>query len=280
LTRFFNYFTYFYILFLSAFIYYIYRGGLNKKYIIPNANKRSDTVFILGSGSSLNSVNDLLLKKINNHHDVFAFNASIGFDKLNIDYAIVREEFFLFRNLFGLSFPILSNKKYFQKFQDNFFKSHLMNTKIFLAVDRKAGSNILWYKFCKTLEHRIFFYNNLIDRKIDWPPSCSLKGIPHGNSTLLDAINISFILNYKRIILLGVDLYDSRYFYLQEGDTRSIDVSRGKSYKDPHDTNKRVMGSIIKWDKFLRERGVDLFVYNPKSLLAKHLRVFDDKFLS
>ncbi len=35
----------------------------------------------------------------------------------------------------------------------------------------------------------------------------------HRSGTLFDAISLAYYLGYKKIILLGVDLYDARYFF-------------------------------------------------------------------
>jgi hypothetical protein len=94
-------------------------------------------------------------------------------------------------------------------------------------------------------------------------------GLVHGHSTLQECINFAYLLGWREIVLVGVDLYDRRYFWLDPGETRSVDERRGASAADRHTQAASGLADTLgRWARWLAERGVRLTVYNPRSLLA------------
>ena len=97
-------------------------------------------------------------------------------------------------------------------------------------------------------------------------------GLTHSSSTLHDAINAAWLLGWKRIVLVGVDLYDRRYFWLGDDDVRGLDRERGAVSSDAH--SQVDMGFIERigtWASILAEEGCTLEVLNPRSLLTRTL---------
>ncbi len=41
--------------------------------------------------------------------------------------------------------------------------------------------------------------------------------------TLVDAVNVAYCLGWKEIVLVGIDLYDSRYYWLPPDKTLTYD---------------------------------------------------------
>ena len=105
-------------------------------------------------------------------------------------------------------------------------------------------------------------------------PSDNIYAISHCIATLSDAINISYILGYRKIVLVGIDLYDRRYFWLGRSETNEYDLKRGKTYSDIHATADNVLRGMAVWNKYLTKKGVRLYIYNPRSLLNKVLPVY------
>ena len=120
------------------------------------------------------------------------------------------------------------------------------------------------------------------------PPTRRFRdGLRHIAGTLSDAVNAAVCLGWSHIVLVGVDLYDTRYFWLKPDETYAFDettgtlvpaeVNRhGHRAADVHNTARNgivdVMGS---WRELLeRERGVQVSVYNPRSLLADVMPVY------
>ena len=120
----------------------------------------------------------------------------------------------------------------------------------------------------------ICFYKNLKNRTLILKPSEDINTIPHCGATLFDAINISYLLGYKNIVLVGVDLYDRRYFWLRKNETREGDLKRGATCNDIHNTANFVLEAMPIWKEYLQKRGVKLYVYNPRSLLNKILPIY------
>ena len=79
-------------------------------------------------------------------------------------------------------------------------------------------------------------------------------------------------MGWKHIVLVGVDLYDRRYFWLPPNETRLIDSVRNFTFDDPAKDGK--VESIGKWKTIFEQHGVNLYVYNPKSLLTDVLPLY------
>jgi hypothetical protein len=113
------------------------------------------------------------------------------------------------------------------------------------------------------------------------------SGIVHGKSTLCSAISLAVALQYDEIVLVGVDLYDSRYFWLEPDKTlgwsdaeKKLVVSdttvRGAAVGSVHNTvNNGIVSYLGEWNSYIeRHYGARLSVYNPKSLLVATLPLF------
>ena len=80
------------------------------------------------------------------------------------------------------------------------------------------------------------------------PTRSFAQGVRHAPGTLSDVVNCAYLLGWKDIVLVGVDLYDSRYFWLEQDQTLDYDAEagtlvpaevntiRGNQYDEPHNT--------------------------------------------
>ena len=59
--------------------------------------------------------------------------------------------------------------------------------------------------------------------------------------SLVNALHIAMSLNPKEIIFLGVDLYDSKYFWMKENKTRHTVRNKGQTFKSRHATHNRAI---------------------------------------
>lgn len=247
----------------------------------PRKIKTKNILFIMGSGSSLNEISETQWKKISRDGDVMGFNDSIFQKYINLDYYIIREIHPLF--LFG------SKWRYATIFQSNFnikkileLKNNIMKndkmkeTKFIIFKDILGGISTLWLwiSYKKFGNRVICKYSNLIDRNANSPISRSMKDIPHSGGTIFDCINIGLNLGYKKIILLGVDLYDSNYFYLKKDEVRDWDKLVNHDKKSKHKTYNNTIKNIKIWSEQLIADGVEIYIHNPKSLLAGILPVY------
>jgi hypothetical protein len=263
---------------IESFLIYIYFHLFYKPFYKRKFHNKkvSNRLFIFGSGSSLKNLTDDDLTKIKEQGDTMGFNAVVEFEKIEWDYFIVREFEQKVLKILNIDIETIFNFnvlfEFNKKIKESFFFS--TNTKLFLCIDRKCGQAMLWaiQYFDKSMN--LFFYTNKSDRKISWPPSETLKNIPHANATLNDAINIAYILGYSEIVLVGVDLYDSRYFYLNDNETREYDIKKNRNHLMKHNTTDSMMNNLKSWKLFLNKKQKSIKVLNPKSLAASFLEVY------
>ena len=93
-------------------------------------------------------------------------------------------------------------------------------------------------------------------------------------------------MNYKKIVLVGVDLYNNQYFFCPPNKTTFWDYDKneyifsdinhkGTKYNSKHNTvNLGIIEILKNWSDFLKKRQISLEVYNKKSLLAKNLKIY------
>jgi hypothetical protein len=109
------------------------------------------------------------------------------------------------------------------------------------------------------------------------PPTKSIReGIVHTANSVSDMVNLAFLFGWKEIVLVGVDLVDRRYFYLGDSETQKLEFP-GLTYASPFPGGDAVLKLFKIWSPYLRSQGVKLSIYNPHSLLAAELPVYDPK---
>jgi hypothetical protein len=106
------------------------------------------------------------------------------------------------------------------------------------------------------------------------PPSRSFRdGLVHGWNSSISSTNLALLLGFRRIVLAGVDMYDRGYFWLEEGERRAT-LPPESVAEDAFPTSGAVIDLFARWRALLEPEGVELAVYNPRSLLAGTLEVF------
>lgn len=243
--------------------YYVYLNSAELQ-----QTKSSDTLFIFGCGASLNEVTPEEWERLA-AGDTLGFNQFIRQDFLDLRYYLVRE-------IGGIDHKntAVSNGAY-DRFRDAVRARRLAETVFLLQGDLLADVSIeVQHRFLLPEGCRMWFYRTL-SRKTSALPSASLDdGLIHAGGTLTDAVSFGYAMGYNSIVLVGVDLYDRRYFWLGEDETRQEDVARAASHADVHNTAKPVVELMKRWTVFLEERGVSLTVYNPRSLMAEVMDVY------
>jgi hypothetical protein len=226
------------------------------------ATRRSDTVFVFGSGHSLNAITAEEWHAIA-EHDTFGFNWFVHQKYVRCDYHLVRE--------IGPTDldPTLWRQylyDYFDRLRSNpcFADSVLLIQRGFRATN---GNRALWLELIPP--HQKIFRWKSID---DLAPSDSFaKGLSHGHGTLSQCVNFAVLMGWRNIVLTGVDLYDRRYFWLGADQPRPDDPK----IDTVHATALAgIVESIGSWSAELRPRGVSLYTYNPRSLLNTVLPVW------
>jgi len=240
------------------------------------AARRSDTVFVFGSGSSLNDIAreewDAFAE-----HDVFGFNAFYRQEWVRVDFHVLR----------GGVYGELRWQPHAYEVRDLIRANPLYAETIFILQEDYLGhfANLVVGRGLLPPGARIFRYRTLPGPGL--PGSSFAEGLRHAPGTLSDVVNATFCMGWSEIVLVGVDLYDSRYFFLPPDRTLSYDPAaanvvaaevnavRGHRYDEVHNTARGgVDEQMGEWGRALAEDGVRLSVYNPRSLLADVLPVY------
>jgi hypothetical protein len=230
--------------------------------------RKSDTVFVFGSGYS---INDLSPEEVAHfeEHDTFAFNWFARKPVLRVDYHLVREmsETDLDRSL---------AQKRVQQYCEWIAANPGYDRAILLIQRglRATGPNA-------ALGRGLFPRRNPVYR---WRSNSGGRemtrslpdGLTHLYGALSECVNFAVLLGWKKIVLVGVDLYDRRYFWLDADQTAENDLFRGASWTDTHKT--ATSGGIVdllgEWADEVNPRGVEIAAYNPRSLLTRRLPVY------
>jgi hypothetical protein len=240
------------------------------------AARRSETVFVFGSGSSLNDISADEWAHFR-EHDVFGFNLFYHQQWVPVDFHLVR----------GGVYGEPRWRPYAEQTVADIRANPLYERTIFLLQDDYFGQFANQLVGYGLLPHGggLFRYRTAAG----WgPPGRSFAdGIRHIGGTLTDAVNCAYCLGWRRIVLVGVDLYDSRYFFLPPDRTLTQDPERpwlivpderalrGQRYDELHNTvQSGVVELLGEWSAQLEREDVRLEVYNPRSLLADVMPVY------
>ncbi len=93
-------------------------------------------------------------------------------------------------------------------------------------------------------------------------------GLVHGASTMSNVLHLVAFLGYLRILFVGVDLRDSRYFWLGPKENRHTLIRKGRSYSQKHPVTQDVLRLVTRYKKHM---GAELYVANKKSLLTRRI---------
>lgn len=232
------------------------------------ARRRSETVFVFGSGWSLNEIAADEWTDIA-RHDTFGFNWFVH-------QRFVRCDFHLIRGIPDTDLdPAVWRpqiEEYGRLIRSNpcFAETAFLVHGGFRAIN---GNRTIGYRLLPESSPVFRWRTNV---RADLPGESFRAGLSHGHSTLQEAVNAAHLLGWTRIVLAGVDLYDRRYFWLPRDESRSVDLRREARATDPHArAASGMIDALGRWGDWLRERGVALLVHNPRSLLAGTLPVYD-----
>jgi hypothetical protein len=244
------------------------------------ARRRSETVFVFGSGYSLNDLQPAEWAHVA-EHDVFGFSGFIYQRWVRTDFHLIRgwDE-----SADGLARLHRTTEAYGRRLALNpLFReatvvlqselsAHFANTLVARGL-LPSGIPLLRYRTARCLDDR--------------PSDAWSAGLSHGPGTLGDVVNAAYLLGWRHIVLIGVDMYDSRYFwgppdatlgFGEDGEfTRPTPLNdHGIAWNTRVNTARNGMVDTLgRWAALLSERGVRISVYNPRSLLTCALPVYD-----
>jgi hypothetical protein len=240
------------------------------------AHRTSDTVFVFGSGYSLNELSAAEWKAFA-RHDVFGFNAFYYQRWIPVGFHLLR----------GGIYGELRWRPYADEVSRTFRDNPLFANTVFVMQEEyfaQFANQMIGYRLMPE-GARLLRYRTA---RGDGPPTRAIAdGLRHETGTLADSVNCAYCLGWTEIVLVGVDLYDSRYFYLPPEQTVGIDAAtalvtgaerntyRGNRAGDVHPTAANgVVDLMRRWRQVLNADGIELSVYNPRSLLRDVLPVY------
>tara|TARA_B100000242_G_scaffold292897_2_gene269462 strand:+ start:258 stop:1112 length:855 start_codon:yes stop_codon:yes gene_type:complete len=230
-----------------------------------NNKKKSDTIFIFGSGWSVNNINKSQWDKMSNHNTL-SFNWFIYQSFIRIDYHLVRGTFYYVRKL---SDALSVNRLYSDLISSNKFYN---DTNLFIQEGKTAlaGNLILGVKMLPK-RYSICRFKTKSKGIYEIPSNNFNNGLVHGPSTLVDTINLAILGGWKKIVLVGVDLYNTSYFWLKKNNSGHYANEEKKNHSTVYNG---VIEYLTRWNKQVRKEKKEIFVLNKDSLLAKNLKVF------
>jgi hypothetical protein len=220
------------------------------------ATRSADTAFVFGSGKSLLDIGPAEWELIA-EQDTVSFSEFPRQRFVRADYHMIGE--------------VVHPEAYAKRIREN----PLYADTVFL-VQRGAlaeMSNVIVGRRLLPPHARIFRYRRLARGRYA-PPSRSLDaGLVHAWNSSISATNFAVAMGYSRVVLTGVDLYDREYFWLPDGARRET-IPEGSTPADLFNMSRPVVELFANWRAVLEQEGVQLLVYNPRSLLAEVLPVF------
>jgi hypothetical protein len=232
--------------------------------------RRSDTAFLFGSGSSLNELTASDWEHVA-AHDTIGFNYFSRQRFVRTDYHIVGE--IATSGGYDRSLWMPGIDEYARLITENPFYA---NTIVGIQTGWTAYQSNRLMTNGRLGRGRRFFHYRRIARGVFRPPSRSLsEGLVHGAGSLVGCVNFAYVMGWRQIVIAGVDLYDSRYFWLPDDESRpDLTEHHGLDQTSPHPTGDTLVPYLGRWRELLEREGVRLSVYNPRSLLTRVLPVY------
>lgn len=241
--------------------------SLNKYYSFLSVDdlqkkKDSDTLIVFGCGYSINGLTEKDIE-VFKKYDTLSFNYFFYQNLIDIKFHLMRE---LVPNCEDL--PIL--KERIRDVEESLQKKFYKKTTYLLQNDLKAYiSQEFLQRSTLPFGAEIFKFKTYSRVSYKLPPEDLSKGVCHTGGTLSDCISFGYSMGYKRIIFAGVDLNDRRYFWLNEDETHVDEQQRGGKCTDLHNTAPGLFKVFKNWLPHFKNEGIELFTYNPNSLLTE-----------
>lgn len=243
--------------------------------------KASETVFIFGSGYSLNEISEKEWESIG-QHNTLGLSGFIYQKWVRTDYHLIRGWVETFAGLHGW-------RKFTREYADSLEGNDLFKDAILIMQGDYTAqfcNQLLGYRYIKP-GRKIYRFKSV--RRAGLPTTSLQHGLRHAMGTICDAVNFAFCMGWKEIVLAGVDLYDNRYFWTPPDKTLNFDEEkkefiladknvRGLGYDQKHSTAHSGIIELMKeWGDFFKAYGVRMSVYNPRSLLREVLPLYEVK---
>lgn len=231
--------------------------------------KKSSKIFIFGSGYSINAITEPEWHEIQ-AHNTMSFNWFIYQKFVDIDYHVIRETF-------SYAVRISDLKEILDHYCGTILANPRYDACSFLVQSEykaTSGNAILGLGLLPPSRPIALFHTRTRSSKA-LPSERGADGIAHGPGTLTDCINFAILGGWTDICLVGVDLYDRRYFWLGYDQSSRGFTDDDRPLDHPHSTIKNGLVEYLgRWADWCAPRGIRLSVYNERSLLRERLPAY------
>ena len=238
---------------------------------IRDSIKKSDTVVIYGTGSSILDISEEQWKELREYNSI-SIGSFAQFNKyIDIDINHFREigsYNYIYKN------SRVSNWQEMVEYAVNINNNDRKKSTIHLFQDGIIANASNRFICSEVMEFNSKYSMYTSNRKHSGKLSREYSKLSHINGSLGEAINIASQLKWKRIILAGIDLRDRQYFFLKENETVIWDLCRNEDATSKHNMAESTMKHISSMEEELSHDNIELYVLNKKSLLASLLEVF------
>ncbi len=245
--------------------------------------KKSDTIFILGSGPSINDIKSSEWHFIQKH-DTFGFNFWHIHEFIPSFYSF---EFSKHENAERFSAKIHNLNKINDKYHDTKIICKSENIHDLEKIEQYLTSDLknrLFYFYTFTNSYTFYETLPLLNKIGIFKERNTFKYAYHARGSVVFLIYFALVMGYRKIVLCGVDLNNPDYFYEYEAakyvDSKFKIPPRGHS-GNIHKTNdperhELTMEKIIYFlnEKLIKPKGVNLYVYSKKSALYPVLPIY------
>lgn len=218
--------------------------------------KKTDIIYIFGSGNSINLLKDSHIRNIFNY-DTFGFNHAY--------YSSLPFKFYAFEFLESSEF--LKNVKKFNEIYSKNIKKYLLNNSSlnYVIIKDPRMRNINLYKEWLDIKKNFFFHHfidipavnikqinnyfkkiSYFDKKFSF--FNEFRYLHRKRSSLIAYIDLFRRAGYKQINLVGVDLVNSDYFFKTNDFNYPkiyIDLPQSQPEKNIHKTQNKKYGELI-----------------------------------
>lgn len=220
------------------------------------AGRRSDTVFVFGSGKSILEIGSEEWERIA-EHDTIGFSQFQEGRYVRIDYHLIGE--------------VHDIEKYARLLREN--PCYADTVYVVQEGWRAHSGNEIIGRALLPAGARVFRFRR-VSRGVYAPPSGAFRdGLVHVTNSSVSTTNFALLAGWKRIVLAGVDLYDKEYFWVPRGVLiEGEPPTRTTSMRFPN--ADKTVDTFRRWRALVEPQGVQLLTYNPRSLLAEALDTF------
>lgn len=261
---------------------------------ILQQKKTSDTLFILGSSSSINDITNKQWEEIQSH-DSIGLNRFLFHDTHNPTFY-----WYEFSNRFIYDYYVLEELKKKLDYKDvpfiiNFNSFQSTSLKLDVLPDQMRN-NVMFF-IPRVLKN--YSKDTLIKELKDFPKNTSnihYDSLLHVRGSIATCVLIAWTLGYKKIVLPGVDLVNQDYFFYHTQNKNALNLKKWYGRLESYDNRFKTDGLhrterddlsksfgmpsmteylVMIYDHLLNPHDCSLFAFSNQSLLARHFPVYE-----